>query len=57
MVMHDLDGNGRFDRNALGIPRGGDGFSSNTLALGRPGFARVRFSLPAAGAAITVRMR
>ena len=58
MALHDLDGNGLFDRNALGIPRDGDGFSNNPLALGRPGFARARFALPAADAAITtVRMR
>ena len=57
MVLHDLDGNGLFDRNALGIPRDGYGFSNNPVALGRPGFARVRFVVPAAGAAAMVRMR
>ncbi len=57
MVLHDLDGNGRFDRNSLGIPRDGYGFSNNPLAVGRPGFARVRFIVPASGAAVSVRMR
>ncbi len=57
MVLYDLDGNGLFDRNALGIPRDGYGFSNNPLALGRPGFARVRFAVPAPGSAVTARMR
>lgn len=57
MVLHDLDGNGSFDRNALGMPRDGDGFSTNPLAPGWPGFARVRFVEPPTGATATVRMR
>ncbi len=57
MVLRDLDGNGLFDCNALGIPRDGYGFSNNPLALGWPAFARVRFAVPAAGTITTVRMR
>lgn len=57
MVMHDLDGNGRFDRNALGIPSDGYGFSNNPVVFAKPGFARVRMPLPADGARIRVRMR
>ena len=57
MVLHDLDGNGRFDRNALGIPRDGYGFSNNPLVVARPGFARVRFTVPPAGTTVKVRMR
>ena len=57
MILHDLDGNGRFDRNALGIPRDGYGFSNNRLAMGRPAFARVRFVVPQAGTKVEVRMR
>ncbi len=57
MALNDLDGNGLFDRNALGIRRDGYGFSNNPVALSRPGFARVRFAVPAPRATATVRMR
>lgn len=57
MVLHDHDGNGLFDRNALGIPRDGYAFSKHPLALSRPGFARVPFALPVTGGNATVRMR
>lgn len=56
-VLHDRDGNGRFDVGPLGIPRDGYGFSNNPLVFRRPGFERVAFVLPASGARIRVRMK
>lgn len=57
MVLHDLDGNGRFDTGLFGIPSDGYGFSNNPRVLRRPSFETVAFELPAQGTRITVRMR
>ena len=57
MVLHDKDGNRKFDVGPLGIPRDDYGFSNNPVVFARPGFERIAFDLPVAGKRITVRMR
>lgn len=57
VVLHDTNGNGRFDTGPFGIPQDDYGFSNNPVALGRPAFERVRFTLPAGGTRIRVGMR
>lgn len=57
IVLHDRDGNGKFDVGPLGIPRDGYGFSNNPFVFKRPEFGRIAFELPAAGKRITVRMK
>lgn len=57
MVLHDKDGNRKFDIGPLGIPRDDYGFSNNPVLFARPGFDRIAFSLPAQGGRITVRMK
>lgn len=57
MVLHDTDGNGKFDVGPLGIPRDDYGFSNNPRVFKRPGFAQIAFDLPGSGRRISVRMR
>lgn len=55
-LYHDENANGKIDRNALGIPKEGFGFSNNPrIFLSAPGFAKVRFV--AHGGAISTRIR
>lgn len=56
-AMQDLDGNGTFDSGPLGIPRDRYGFSRNPRVFRRPGWGQIRFSVPAAGTALTIRMK
>ena len=57
MVLHDKDGNRRFDVGPLGIPKDDYGFSNNPVVFSRPGFERIAFELPATGMRISVRMK
>lgn len=57
MVLHDTDGNGRFDVGLLGIPKDDYGFSNNPLVFRKPDFGQVGFVLPEAGRRIRVRMK
>lgn len=57
MVLHDKDGNRRFDVGPLGIPKDDYGFSNNPVVFAKPGFERIAFELPATGTRITVRMK
>lgn len=57
-VYHDANGNGKMDRNALGIPSEDYAFSNNALGnMGPPAFATARFSVPAEGAEVRVSLR
>ncbi len=57
MVLHDKDGNRKFDIGPLGIPKDDYGFSNNPVVFAKPGFERVAFELPATGRRITVEMK
>ena len=57
MVLHDKDGNRKFDVGPLGIPKDDYGFSNNPVVFAKPGFERVAFELPATGRRITVEMK
>lgn len=49
-ILHDENDDGKMNKNGLGIPREGYGFSNNVSgAFGPPSFARASFSLPATG--------
>lgn len=57
-VFHDANGNGKMDQNMMGIPVEAYAFSNNALGnMGPPSFEQVRFTVPAAGAAVTVSLR
>lgn len=57
-LFHDANGNGKMDRNAMGIPSEDYAFSNNARgSMGPPSFDQVRFSLPASGAAATISLR
>lgn len=57
MVFHDLDGNDRLDTNLLGIPREPWGGSLRGKSVfGPPGWADVKFTLPAGGETLAIEM-
>lgn len=57
-VYHDADGNRRYNRNSLGMPVEGFGFSNNPGTLfGIPAFRSVRLSVPRNAMQTTVRLR
>jgi uncharacterized protein (DUF2141 family) len=56
-LYHDRNGNGKLDRSFLGKPTEPYGFSNNVRrATGRPPFEDARFTLPAAGPRIGIRV-
>jgi len=57
-LFHDANGNGKMDKNMMGIPSEDYAFSNNALGnMGPPSFEQARFTVPAAGAAVTVSLR
>lgn len=57
-AFHDENHNGKTDRNFLGIPLEGVGFSNDApIRLGPPKFADAAFDQGAGSQAITLRMR
>lgn len=56
-IYHDENGNGSFDRNSLGLPAEGYGFSNNPpTLLGLPSFRAVRLNVEHSGLAAHIRM-
>ena len=57
-IYHDENDNRRFDRNAVGVPLEGYGFSNDArpVLFVPPSFADAAVSVPAEGAAIAIRM-
>jgi uncharacterized protein (DUF2141 family) len=54
-VFHDVNSNGKLDKNVFGIPTEDYAFSNNALGkMGPPTFEQARFTLPAAGATLRV---
>lgn len=57
-VYHDANGNGKLDRNLLGMPSEDYAFSNDAAGKrGPPAFDQARFSLPAGGATSAVNLR
>jgi len=57
-VYHDADANRRFNRNGIGLPAEGFGFSNNPGTLfGIPSFRAVRLAVPRSGMSTNVRLR
>jgi uncharacterized protein (DUF2141 family) len=57
-IYHDENANGKVDRNGLGIPKEGFGFSNNPrIFFSAPSFKKVRFQVPAAGTSIRIKMK
>jgi uncharacterized protein (DUF2141 family) len=58
VVYHDVNSNRKLDRNFIGFPAEGGGFSNNpTTFLGLPSFRSVRFRVKESGDEITIRLR
>ncbi len=56
-VYHDENDNDRFDKNLIGFPLEGYGFSNDAPAFfDPPTFAEAAVRVPAEGSAITIRM-
>jgi uncharacterized protein (DUF2141 family) len=57
-VYHDADANRSFNRNRLGLPAEGYGFSNDAPAIfGLPSFRRVRMNVPRTDTSTNVRLR
>lgn len=57
-VYHDANADRRFDRNMLGLPAEGYGFSNDAPTLfGLPRFSAVRLNVPRDGFSTNVRLR
>ncbi|WP_343731582.1 DUF2141 domain-containing protein [Duganella sp.] len=57
-LYHDANGNGKLDRNPVGMPTEDYAFSNNAMGKrGAPRFDDARVSLPADGASTTVSLR
>lgn len=56
-VMHDDNGNGQLDRNVVGMPTEGYGFSNNPRVMRAATFEEARFTVPAAGTSIQIVLR
>jgi uncharacterized protein (DUF2141 family) len=57
-LYHDANGNGKMDRNLMGIPSEDYAFSNNALGnMGPPPFEQAKFAVPQAGTTVTVSLR
>lgn len=57
-LYHDENANGKIDRNGLGIPKEGFGFSNNPrIFLSAPSFAKVRFTVIGGGSHTRIKMK
>jgi uncharacterized protein (DUF2141 family) len=57
-LYHDENGNGKVDRNAIGIPQEGFGFSNNpTILMSAPSLKSVRFSVTGASSSGRIQMK
>lgn len=57
-AFHDLNGNGKLDTAAFGIPKEPFGFSRDASAvMGPPTFADAAFDIPAAGISIVIHLK
>ena len=57
-VYHDEDSSRKLNRNALGMPTEGFGFSNNpSTFFGLPAFAKVRLNVVGSGSQTTINMR
>lgn len=57
-LYHDANGNGKMDRNAMGLPVEDYAFSNNAIGnMGPPSFDQAKFALPQGGTTVTVSLR
>lgn len=57
-IYHDENNNHHFDRTLIGLPAEGYGFSNDApTPFGLPAFSAARFTVPAGGTRIVVRVR
>jgi uncharacterized protein (DUF2141 family) len=57
-LYHDANGNGKLDRNLVGMPTEDYAFSNNAMGKRRaPDYEAARFQVPAAGAVANVSLR
>jgi uncharacterized protein (DUF2141 family) len=56
-VLHDENGNGKMDKNFMGIPKEGYGASNNPRKrMGPPGFDEAKFSVTQPAQTIEIRL-
>ena len=56
-LYHDENGNGKMDKNMMGIPKEAYGFSNNAKGfLGKPDYKDVKFELTSAEKQIVIKL-
>jgi uncharacterized protein (DUF2141 family) len=55
-AFHDENDNGRLDKNLLGIPKEGYGFSNSSASLGPPRFSQAAFEFNGTTQTITITL-
>ncbi|MES3023434.1 MAG: DUF2141 domain-containing protein [Pseudomonadota bacterium] len=57
-VYHDANGNGKMDKNLIGMPTEDYGFSNNAMGkMGPPSFDTAKFALADAGSTVRVSLK
>ncbi|UXI66773.1 DUF2141 domain-containing protein [Tahibacter amnicola] len=56
-VIHDENGNGKFDKNMWGMPTEGYGSSNNPHVMRRPYFEEARFEMAEPGKEVTIDLQ
>jgi len=56
-AFHDENENGQLDKNFIGIPKEGYGFSNSKGSAGAPGFSRAAFEFDGTTQSITITLR
>ncbi|PWF48546.1 DUF2141 domain-containing protein [Massilia glaciei] len=57
-VYHDANGNGKMDKNMIGIPTEDYGFSNNAMGkMGPPSYDAAKFALAEAGGTVRVSLK
>ncbi|MBL8297448.1 MAG: DUF2141 domain-containing protein [Rhodanobacteraceae bacterium] len=55
-VFHDENGNGKLDKNFVGIPSERYGFSTNPNVMGKPSYDEIKFEMPDSAHSITIEL-
>lgn len=56
-ILHDENGNGKMDKNMIGIPKEGNGASNNPESFGPPKYKDAKFMLNSQASTIDIKLK
>lgn len=56
-ILHDENGNGKMDKNIMGIPKEGNGASKNPESFGPPKYEDAKFDLNSEKSSVEIKMK